>query len=191
MIEKLMIGARSLPRKTAEIAMKVNEIIDSLGTSNILGGYANYINGDVTPINIPAGVETKLTLDASTGVIVDELPDGVTNVWNSTTSQFDFSELKVGDRVRVRIDGSLTNTGFNESFVLNLVMGIGSAREFTIPFASGNRLFAGTSVVSRYNGFYIGSQELIDNPSELRIQTTDAASGFLIDVYIEIDRKSA
>ena len=191
MIEKLMIGVRSLPRKSAEIAAKVNEIIDTLGTSNMLGGYANYINGDVTPINIPAGVETKLTLDASTGTIVDELPDGVTNIWNSTTSQFDFSELKVGDRVRVRIDGSLTNTGFNESFVLNLVMGIGSTKEFTLPFASGNRLFAGTSVVSRYNGFYIGSQELIDNPSELRIQTTDASSGFLIDLYIEVDRKSA
>ena len=191
MIEKLMIGVRSLPRKTAVIATKVNEIIDSLGSSNILGGYANYINGNVTPINIPAGVETKLTLDASTGVIVDELPDGVTNIWNSATSQFDFSELKMGDRVRVRIDGSMTNTGFNESFVLNLVMGIGSPKEFTLPFASGNRLFAGTSVVSRYNGFYIGSQEIIDNPSELRIQTTDAASGFLIDLYIEIDRKSA
>ncbi|AUR83283.1 hypothetical protein NVP1033O_09 [Vibrio phage 1.033.O._10N.222.49.B8] len=191
MIEKLMIGVRSLPRKTAEIAAKVNEIIDSLGASNMMGGYANYINGDVTPINIPAGVETKLTLDASTGVIVDELPDGVTTVWNSATSQFDFSELKIGDRVRVRVDGSMTNTGFNESFVLNLVMGVGGGNEFTIPFASGNRLFAGTSVVSRYNGFYIGSQELIDNPSELRIQTTDAASGFLIDLYIEIDRKSA
>lgn len=191
MIEKLMIGVRSLPRKSAEIAAKVNEIIDSLGSSNMLGGYANYINGDFTPITIPADTETKLTLDAATGRIVNDLPDGVTNVWNSETSQFDFSELKVGDRVRIRVDGSLTNSGINESFVLNFVAGIGSAGEFTIPFASGNRLFPGTSVVSRYNGLYIGSQDLIDNPAELRVVTTDAASGFLIDLYIEIDRKAA
>lgn len=191
MIEKLMIGVRSLPRKSAEIAAKVNEIIDSLGSSNILGGYANYINGDFTPIPVPANTETKLTLDASTGTIVTNLPDGVTNLWNSTTSQFDFSELAVGDRVRVRVDASLSNTGFNESYKMDLIIGLGSAKEFALPLAAGNRIFSGTSPISRYNGFYIGSQELVDNPAEIRIETTDAASGFLIDIYIEIDRKAA
>ncbi|CAM0042525.1 hypothetical protein VPHK389_0007 [Vibrio phage K389] len=191
MIEKLMIGVRSLPRKTAEIATKVNEIIDSLGSSNILGGYANYINGNVTPISIPANTETKLTLDASTGVIVDELPDGVTNIWDSTTSQFDFSELAIGDRVRVRVDASISNTGFDESYKMDLVVGVGSAGEFALPLAAGNRLFSGTSPISRYNGFYIGSQALIDNPAEIRIETTDTASAFLIDLYVEVDRKSA
>ncbi|AUR83189.1 hypothetical protein NVP1032O_09 [Vibrio phage 1.032.O._10N.261.54.F5] len=191
MIEKLMIGVRSLPRKTAEIAAKVNEIIDSLGSSNILGGYANYINGSFVPIPIPASTETKLTLDASTGTIVDNLPDGVTSVWNSTTGQFDFSELAIGDRVRVRVDGSLSNTGFDESYKMDLIVGIGSAKEFALPLATGNRLFSGTSTISRYNGFYVGSQEMIDNPAEIRVTTTDAASGFLIDLYVEIDRKSA
>lgn len=151
------------------------------------GGWANYINGDLTPINIPAGVETKLTLDASTGTIIDQyLPVGVTSIWDSANSQFDFSQLAIGDMVDIRVDGSLTNSGFNESFALNLVAAIGSPSEFTLPFASGNRLFAGTSVVSRYNGVYIGSADMRDNPAELRIETTDPASGFLIDIYIKV-----
>ncbi|ANO58047.1 hypothetical protein [Shewanella phage SFCi1] len=160
----------------------------SLPSDNITGGWATYFNGDQTPINIPAGVETKLTLDASdpNNVLDEYLPLGVSSIWDSANSQFDFSQLSVGDMVDIRVDGTLTNSGFNESFNLNMVAAIGSAGEFTLPFASGNRLFAGTSDVSRYNGVYIGSQDMIDNPAELRIVTTDAASGFLIDIYVKV-----
>lgn len=156
---------------------------------NLSGGWANYINGDTTPINVPANTPTKLTLDADSGVILDQyLPIGVSSVWDSENSQFDFSQLKIGDMIDIRVDGSLTNTGFNESFVLNLVAGIGSGSEFTLPFASGVRLFSGTSPVSRYNGVFVGSQALIDFPSELQVVTTDASSGFLIDIYVKVIR---
>lgn len=160
----------------------------SSGSGGLTGGWADYFNGDQTPINAPAGVETKLTLDASDPSNVNDefIPIGVSKLWNSETSQFDFSGLSIGDTVDIRVDGSLTNSGFNESFALNLVAAIGSGSEFTLPFASGNRLFAGTSLISRYNGLYIGSNDIINNPSELRIVTTDAASGFLVDLYIRV-----
>lgn len=152
-------------------------------------GWANYINGDLTPINVPAGVETKLTLDASSGTIVEEfLPTGVTSLWDSVNGQFDFSSLSIGDMVDIRVDGSLTNTGINESFQLNLVSAVGSPSEFTLPFASGARFIPGTSVLSRYNGIYIGFQDMIDFPSELRVISSDASSGFLVDVYIKVVR---
>ncbi|MGB1311954.1 MAG: hypothetical protein ACPG47_12120, partial [Leucothrix sp.] len=62
------------------------------GGSGVKAGWANYINGDLTPISVPAGVETKLTLDASTGTIVESfLPSGVTSLWDSVNGQFDFS----------------------------------------------------------------------------------------------------
>jgi hypothetical protein len=161
----------------------------SLPSDNLTGGWAAYFNGDLTPISIPAATPTKLTMDATTGRIQDAyLPLGVTKIWDSTTSQFDFSELKLGDMVDVRVDGSLTNTGFDESFVLNFIGAKGSAGEYKLPFASGNRLFPGASIVSRYNGVFIGSQDMIDNPSELEIVTTDPATGFLVDIYVKIIR---
>lgn len=154
-------------------------------------GWSSYFNGDQTPINVPAGVETKLTLTTQGGSEREEyLPLGVSGLWNSTNSQFDFSSLEIGDMVDIRVDGSLTNTGLNESFVLNLVVGIGSPGEFTIPFTSGNRLFAGTSVVSRYNGIFIGSGNAKNFPAELRILTTDVASGFLIDIYVKVLKRT-
>jgi hypothetical protein len=154
-------------------------------------GYGTYFNGDTTPINIPAATPTKLTLTTAGGG-EDEtyLPLGVSGLWNSTTSQFDFSTLEVGDMVDIRVDGSLTNTGFNESFALDLVVGLGSPGEFTLPFASGVRLFSGTSAVSRYNGIFIGSEDAKNFPAELVMTTTDAASGFLIDIYVKVLKRT-
>ena len=153
----------------------------------IKAGWGSYFNGDQTPINVPAGVETKLTL-TTVGGNEDErfLPLGASNLWDSVNSQFDFSSLEVGDMIDIRVDGSLTNTGFNESFVLNLVGGIGSPSEFTLPFASGNRLFAGDALVSRYNGLFVGSDNIKNSPAELRILTTDTSSGFLVDIYVKV-----
>lgn len=154
-------------------------------------GWGSYFNGDQTPINIPAGVETKLTLTTTGGSENEEyLPLGVSGLWDSVNSQFDFSSLEVGDMVDLRVDGELTNTGLNESFTLNLVVGIGSPGEFTLPFASGNRLFAGTSLVSRYNGIFIGSENAKNFPTELRVLTTDVASGFLVDIYVKVLKRT-
>lgn len=154
-------------------------------------GWGSYFNGDQTPISFPAGVATKLTLTTTGGSEREEyLPLGVSGLWNSTSSQFDFSSLEVGDMVDIRIDGSLTNTGFNESFALDLQVGIGSPGEFTLPFASGVRLFSGTSAISRYNGIFIGSEDAKNFPSEFRVTPTDAATGFLIDIYVKVLKRT-
>ena len=175
-----------------DVRETINEIISNLIEDDICRiGWGSYFNGDQTPISIPAATETKLTLTTAGGSEREEyLPIGVSGLWNSTTSQFDFSSLEVGDMVDLRVDGSLTNTGFNESFALNLQVGIGSPGEFTLPFASGNRLFAGTAAVSRYNGIFIGSDNAKNFPAELRVLTTDAASGFLVDIYIKVLKRT-
>ena len=154
-------------------------------------GWGSYFNGDTTPINILAGVETKLTLTTTGGGENEAyMPLGVSGLWDSVNSQFDFSSLEVGDMVDIRIDGSLTNTGFNESFVVNLNAAIGSPGAYTLPFASGNRLFADTSLVSRYNGIFIGSEDMRTNPSEITIVSTDDATGFLVDIYVKVLKRT-
>lgn len=158
-------------------------------TTALCSGWAAYFNTDLTPISIPAGTPTKLTL-TTTAQSVDEefLPLGTSSLWDSVNSQFDFSSLQVGDSVDIRVDGELTNTGFNESYKLNLHAALGAPSEYVLPFASGTRIFAGTAAVSRYNSLYI-RQHMIDYPSELRLVTTDASTGFLIDIFIRVIRK--
>lgn len=154
-------------------------------------GWGSYFNGDQTPISLPAGVATKLTLTTVGGTEREEyLPLGVSGLWDSANSQFNFSSLEIGDMVDIRLDGSLTNSGFNESFSLDLQVGIGSPGEFTLPFASGNRLFAGTAAISRYNGIFIGSDNAKNFPAEFRVTPTDASSGFLYDIYVKVLKRS-
>lgn len=157
----------------------------------LFGGWANYITGDPTPVTLPAGVATALPLDASQGTIREDfLPLGTSRLWDSTTGKFDFSGLNIGDTVSIRIDGVLTTTTFNDSFLLELVAAEGSPSEFTLPFASGTRLFAGSGAVSRFNELYIGSQDMIDNPAGLYATASANATGFLINIYIRVNRFS-
>lgn len=157
------------------------------GSNGSSAGWANYINGNATPITIPAGVETKLTLDATTGTIIDDfIPNGSTSLWDSANSQFDFTGLKIGDIVNIRVDGSLTNTGINQSFLLSLVAAIGSPSEFSLPFSSGSRFIPSTSLISRYNGIFIGSDDVVNYPSELRVTSTDSSTALLVDIYINV-----
>jgi hypothetical protein len=150
-------------------------------------GWGNYVNGDTTPITLPAGVPTKLTLTTAGGSEEETyLPLGVSGLWDSTNSQLDFSTLAVGDMVDIRLDGSLTTTTLNDSFAVSLTAGLGSPSEFTLPFASGNRFIAGTSIVSRYNSLFIGSEDIKNNPAEFLGIATDEATGFLVDIYIKV-----
>lgn len=150
-------------------------------------GWADYMNSDQTPISVPAGVPTKLTCDAIP-TVDGFLPVGVTSLWNGTTSQFDFTELKIGDMVDIRLDGSFETTTVNDSFEVDMIVAIGSPGEFTLPFAAGNRFQPGVNVASRYNSLYIGSSDLINNPSEFRGVASDNAFAFIIDIYIRVIR---
>ena len=157
--------------------------------NNLVGGWANYINGDVTPIAFVAATPTKMTLDATTGSGVIEdgyLPAGVTGLWNSATSQFNFSTLNVGDMIDIRIDGVITTTGANTSYNMSFKGAIGTANEFTLPMINLSRFAAGDTTISRYNGLFIGSEEMRDNPAELISTMSEAGSGYLIDIYIKV-----
>lgn len=160
-------------------------------TDNARVGWANYFNTVTTPISIPSLTDTKLTLVATpTSTVEDYLPLGVSSIWDSVNSRFDFSSLEIGDMVDIRVDGIVTVAGFNESFRLDLVCALGTASQYAIPFASGTKLFAGTSSISRYNGIFIGSEETRDNPAELFLYTTAAATASLIDIYVKVLKRN-
>lgn len=161
---------------------------NQLGGSSQSTGFVSIFNEDLTPVAIPENGEVKLPL-AATDVDESFLPVGVSGLWNPTTNQFDFSSLDIGDTVDLRVDGSLTNTGFNESFRMLLRAAIGSPSQYELPLGYGNRLFAGTSGISRYNGFFIGSADMRDNPAEIIVTATASATCFLTDIYIRVTRK--
>lgn len=182
------LGPQPYPGASALTELQEKKLANIPDSNVLSGGWGNYINGNTNPITIPSGVETKLTLDADSGLVRELLPPGVSGLWNSSTSQFDFSSLEVGDMVEIRLDGGLTTTTINDSFQVNLTVAKGSPSQFLLPFASGNRFIAGLNDVSRYNGLYLGidDADIKNFPAEFSAISSDDASGFLIDVYVRV-----
>lgn len=149
-------------------------------------GYVDYANSSIAQ-NAVAGIELKLTNDKlGVGTVLDKMPFGVSNLFNSTTNQFDFSQLNVGDWVNFRPDLLIDLVGTNTSFSLYMKMAIGSGKERTLPIHNGERKSTDAFIEVPFTGFYIGSEEVRDFPAELYILTdanaTVKVNGFLLKI---------
>lgn len=98
-------------------------------TNNLTGG--NFDVADLatatTPISIPGtSTFTQLTNDgAGTQTTNVNAPVGITELWNTTNDEFDFSQLKMGDNVHFRADIEVTTSTANTDIQLQLEAGIG------------------------------------------------------------------
>lgn len=133
------------------------------------------------PISCLAGIETKLTNDGA-GPFTQKTyaPNGVTDVWNSVTNQFDFSELHIGTMVNLRISLAVTTLSNNTDIDIKLVLAIGSGGPYELQFIKDSFKTAGVQTFSRFVGFYIGNDNTKNFPAELRI-TCDNTSNTVVD----------
>jgi len=119
----------------AQVNTSVNwdDIIDAPEQLFASVGYFDHndLATQTTPINYTSGVLVKLTNDAL-GPYTDltKAPYGITNVWNATTNQFDFSQMDVGDTVDLRIYCAITTTSTKKTLKFFIKFGIGTPTEF-------------------------------------------------------------
>lgn len=105
---------------------------DPVQLANTLGYFLTAdLATQTTPINYTTG--TIVLPNDGLGVATTSLfrPFGVSQIWNSITNRFDFSELSVGDEIILRVDLKLTTTMANQSVKIDLVIGEGTADELT------------------------------------------------------------
>ena len=167
-------------------------MIPGLNEDVPLIGWANYINGNTTPIAVPNSTETKLTLDTTAGeAIEDYLPTGITSIWNTTNNQIDLSELSVGDMISIRLDAVIETGGNNVDYEFYIKFGIGTASEFSLDMVSSSKAKAGTVKISRFNEVYIGSTDIRDNPAEIYVIIDGTAStAYTVDLYTKITKRT-
>jgi len=152
----------------------------------------NDLATQTTPITLTSGVNIKLTND-TLGAFTDltQAPYGVSNIWNSTTNQFDFSSLDVGDTLDLRVDCFLTTTGTNKTYKIFLKLGIGTASEYTTLVGSGELKAAVTNEnIVKEIGFYLGSEDIKNYPAELYVLVDTTGSIKVNGWYTRILRKS-
>ena len=157
------------------------------------GGWADYADTATvgTPINVTA-VPAVLT---NNGLGVDTnttyLPvgrNGITQLWDTSSNGFDFSDLNVGDMVDIRMDISVIIALTNTVVDVNLLMGTGGS--VVVPFISDQNYKAtGTFEVIRYMGIYIGSTDVRDTLAQLKIEADKSCTCIVHGWYIKAIRR--
>lgn len=156
-------------------------------------GFADYndLATTATPLNITvAGNPTLLTNDGVGGFTNKTyLPNGVTDVWDSTLNTFDWSELKLGDRVDIRLDIDLITTSVNTEINVDLYFGTGVGA-YKIPFISGADFKnTGTHKLNRFNSIYMGDTNTLNNGGQFKITTDKDCTVVVNGWYCSVIKK--
>jgi len=145
----------------------------SIPTNDIFnGGFYDYndLATTASPITVTTATHTLLTNDGA-GAFTNKTykPTGDTDVWDVSINSFDWSELKLGDMIDLRLDFDLTTTSTNTEIEVDLHLGTG-AGAYKIPFISELNFKAkGTYKVNRFNGIYLGDANTLDNGGQFKI----------------------
>ena len=102
----------------------LEEILAATSSGSSKGGFIDYNDTatSITPITLPADTWTTITNDGL-GVFSNDTyrPDGVTELYDVSTDQVDFSELALGDTVFIRNDFVVTPNSNNTLLKRNMI----------------------------------------------------------------------
>tara|TARA_R100001594_G_scaffold53735_1_gene87266 strand:- start:6955 stop:7494 length:540 start_codon:yes stop_codon:yes gene_type:complete len=145
------------------------------GSGGIKNGIADYNDTTtaITPIILVANTWTTVTNDgAGAFTNLSDLPLGVTNLMDTSTGAFDFSELDLGDNCFIRNDFTVTPNTNNALLELRYVLGTGGGI-YTLETIIG-RLDSGSGQGYRFSltpqMIYMGDTNTKDNPIQLQLK---------------------
>lgn len=103
--------------------------------------------------------------------IKDHKPAGHGEIWDATLNQFDFSSLKIGDRVLIRYDFVFNSSSANRELILRINLGIGHASAYSLPVRHGDFKASGANETTGLFLLYIGNDFTRDNPAKFTAQS--------------------
>jgi hypothetical protein len=176
-----------------ELVTTIHGYITTASPDGFSGGWANY--ADVATTGSPIAVSAVPAVLTNDGLGVNTntayLPiggNGITQLWNTSSNGFDFSDLNVGDMLEIRMDISVVIASVNTVVDINLLMGTGGS--VVVPFISDQNYKAtGTFEVIRYMGIYIGSTDVRDTLAQLKIEADKACTCTVHGWYIKATRR--
>jgi len=155
------------------------QIIDGYLVSNpsgvFSGGWADYDDNATsgTPITITGGAGMTVITNDTLGPYTNEskLPFGVSKLWDPSTNKLSFEGLSVGDIVGIRVTIDVIVATNNTEIFGALVMGSGGSA-FEIPIINTvNFKTTGTYTISEYTEFYIGSEDVLQNAGQVKLES--------------------
>jgi len=178
-----------------DLVTTIKGYIGTESPDSFSGGWADYEDTATTgsPIAVTA-VPAVLTNDGL-GVNTNTayLPtggNGITQLWDTSSNGFDFSDLNVGDMLDIRMDITVIIVSNNTGVDVDLLMGSGGS--VVVPFISQqNFKSTGSFEVIRYMGIYIGSEDVRDNLAQLKVSADNNCTCTVHGWYIKAIRRGS
>lgn len=130
-----------------------------------------------TPITVTGGGGFVFLTNNELGAFTNKLypPYGVTDVWDASLNQFDFTELSLGSKMHYRIDLEITTTAANQEVDLEIDLGIGGS-PYSLSVAQKQYKTAGTYPLVLSSYVYMGDTNTRDNPAKFKIASPNNAT---------------
>lgn len=159
-------------------------------SDNIAGGLFDYNDAATagTPIVVTSASSPVLLTNDELGAFTNKLfpPAGVTDVWLAGTDVFDWSQLKLGDMIDIRLDIDVITSSTNTEIFVELHLGTGG-NAYTIRWVNEvNFKSSGTHKIVRYNGIYLGDLNTINNGGQFKISTDKDCTVVVNGWYVKV-----
>lgn len=112
---------------------------------------------------------------AGSGSTSANAPNGVTDVYDTVNDRFDFSGLKVGDKLTVRVDLEITTTVANQDATVSILLGVGGT-SYTLPIVERSWKTSGAHRLVGEITFDIGDSNTATNYGNIQFESDDNAS---------------
>lgn len=117
-----------------------------------------------TPYDIPNDGLGEFTLK-------DYKPAGHGEIWDATLNQFDFSSLKLGDRVLIRYDLIFNPSQTFRELQLNMNLAIGHANAYSLPVFHQDFKHLNATPIAGLFLVYMGNDFTLENPAKFTAQS--------------------
>lgn len=153
-----------------------------LPTDNLRGGVVDYndLATQSTPLVLVSDTIKIITNDMlgpSTNRAL--LPEGVTDIWDSSNNQFDWADLKIGDWITIRIDLEITTSSPNTQVHTDMILSVGDLN-YAININTSFFKSSGVHSIFGYTMLYMGDLTTLNNPARLEI-VADGASTLIVN----------
>jgi hypothetical protein len=177
------------PKGVASAAANKVYVSNGAGSGSWLSpyvmGWEDVADSGVTQ-NLTSGAWVDLTNDGN-GLQTTStyLIPGTTSAWDPIANEFNWADagLGVGDTVDIRFDYDVTVNTNNDQVKLALDMAHGHANEFQLLIDARNIDTAGTVNVVRFVSIYMGSTEVVNNPTKVVMFADSAADSVVLNGF--------
>lgn len=170
--------------------VNVSKSAITIPSDNFSGGLFDYNDAATSsaPISVVGGGASSILTNDGLGAFTNTnfTPVGISSLWDTNLNKFDWSELKLGDMVDVRLDIDVTTTQTNTEVRVDLVLALGGF-SYSIPWIlETNYKTSGIHKLNRYNGVYMGDSNTLNNPAHFTITSDKNCDVVVNGWYIKV-----